>query len=106
MTQNEKKYSIKELFYYLTEAVQVRYKDSDMYASWFANKEFRNRREELYQFIKDLETMYKSNKTYILKLNYTDIKWLEQKLSVIGVGHQEAHNIMEAINKAEADDTE
>ena len=95
----------KDLFYLLTEAVQVRYKDFPKFGTEHACKAYIKRRDSLYQFIKELEYMYNNSRTYHLELSYTDMKWLEQKISILGIGHQEAHNILDAIYKAEKDDS-
>jgi len=57
------KLSIDELFYYLTEAVEVRYSDLTKYVNPHYRLKKAELRDSLFEFIKELEQVYKN---YIL----------------------------------------
>ena len=102
-----------ELDPYMVEAIAERIALDRAY-DWSTNPDWKDDINKLYlaafaegmNYVLNLIEGNDTNGTFILKLKYSDIKWLEEKLSVVGVGHQEAHNILDAIYKAEADDTE
>lgn len=92
------------LFYYLTEAVQTRYYNADETFVHILGKEEFYRREALYDSIKELEDLYKKAHPILnITINEGDAEWLLKLLEVKGVGHQEAHNISDAIIEAQKD---
>ena len=57
----EDKLSTDELFYYLTEAVEVRYNDLNKYVSPKYQQKKVKLRDTLFEFIRELEKIYENN---------------------------------------------
>ena len=58
----EDKLSTNELFYYLTEAVEVRYNDLNKYINPKHRQKKAKLRDTLFNFVKELEQVYKNYK--------------------------------------------
>ena len=58
----EDKLSTDELFYYLTEAIEVRYNDLNKYINPKYQQKKAKLRDTLFNFVKELEQVYKNYK--------------------------------------------